>query len=274
MHGEVYTGEAVNWDASLNRGLVSWWLALPDQQRGNVFRDLCSRYHGTLTNGPTWGGSKGRPGAFGSLAFDATDDHIADIAYAPGSGGLTIACRTFGLNHAIQFRPFFGLSNGGTTSLQFWSGSATPSSQIHFYGVAAGATTGSAAPSTALTGDDIHVGTLDNIAGGTMRYYRNGVELANDASSGNLSAINTIHIGRGRVAAGTFAYLNITSPWFAIWNRELSASEVAVLNAEDRLGNPNRLNWVRRQYVFDAGGGGGGLSIPIAAYHYNHRLGA
>jgi hypothetical protein len=64
---------AVNWSHPLNRGLVAWWLALPGSPRGRQFRSLTGKHHATLA-GPTWGSSAGRPGGYGGLTFDGTND--------------------------------------------------------------------------------------------------------------------------------------------------------------------------------------------------------
>lgn len=95
MNGLVCTGDAVNLDHPLNRGLVSWWLALPDQQRGVIFRDLCMRNHGTLVNSPLWEGDRGKPGGCGSLLFNGSTQYVENASPTPSASTmptLTIAC--------------------------------------------------------------------------------------------------------------------------------------------------------------------------------------
>src|SRR5688572_2591053 len=77
MQGYLLPGDAVNRASPLNRGLVSWYMVLPNRigGGGNTLRDLCRRNHGTLTNGPTWSGSRA-PGAFGSISLDGSNDYI------------------------------------------------------------------------------------------------------------------------------------------------------------------------------------------------------
>ena len=69
-------GNLVNPRAPLNRGLVSWWLALPQRSGGPKLFDIAGRNHGTLTNGPTWSGPFGRLGGFGTVKFDGTDEYL------------------------------------------------------------------------------------------------------------------------------------------------------------------------------------------------------
>src|SRR5690606_30479453 len=60
-------------------GLISWWMVLPHWRGGLTWRDLCGRNHGTLTNmdPPTdWVGPRGRPGGWGALDFDGSNDHV------------------------------------------------------------------------------------------------------------------------------------------------------------------------------------------------------
>jgi hypothetical protein len=77
-------GNPVNPLAPLNRGLVGWWLNLPSRGKGNTVFDLCGKYHGTLTNGPTWSGALGRPGGFGAVTFDGSNDYIT-LGVAPAA---------------------------------------------------------------------------------------------------------------------------------------------------------------------------------------------
>lgn len=83
----VNVASPINWSSSINQGLVSWWLNLPGGQwgGGTRWRDPCRRNDGTLTNGPTWSGAKGRPGGYGAIEFDNTNDEIV-ITNLVGAG--------------------------------------------------------------------------------------------------------------------------------------------------------------------------------------------
>lgn len=58
------------------------WLALPGQSGGNLLRDVVGGNHGTLTNGPTWGGE---PDGRRAVNFDGTDDYVQFT----GTGNMT-----------------------------------------------------------------------------------------------------------------------------------------------------------------------------------------
>lgn len=83
-------GNAVNRSAPNNYGLIDWWKVLPGflGGGGNTLRNIASTNHITLTNSPTWSGS--RPvGQFGSISFDGSNDSMAS-ASAPRVVPLTV----------------------------------------------------------------------------------------------------------------------------------------------------------------------------------------
>lgn len=61
-------------DHPLNRGLVGWWLPLPQWSGGSQLFDLLGRLPGTLTGGPTWTTVPGSE--FGALTFDGSNDYV------------------------------------------------------------------------------------------------------------------------------------------------------------------------------------------------------
>jgi hypothetical protein len=67
-------------DHSLNDGLISWWLAVPNHTAGtSTWRDLCGKNDGTLTaysNVDQAWKTQGQPGGFGALEFDGSDDGV------------------------------------------------------------------------------------------------------------------------------------------------------------------------------------------------------
>lgn len=69
----------VNWLAPLNRGLVSWHIVLPGMGKSATWWDIVQRRASLLTNmAPLtdWAHNKPRPGGFGALDFDNTNDFI------------------------------------------------------------------------------------------------------------------------------------------------------------------------------------------------------
>src|SRR5688500_4148301 len=88
---------AVNLSHPLNRGLVGWWLPGFGGRTGQVLRDLSGNHtHGTLTNmaSDDWIPATGRPGGFGALNFDGSNDHVLNSSPSSllnGMTGLTIS---------------------------------------------------------------------------------------------------------------------------------------------------------------------------------------
>ncbi len=79
----------VNWANPLNIGLEAWWLVMPGNCKGGVWVDITKHGHdGVLTNmnpASDWVGTN-RPGGWGAIEFDRTDDAIVIPAPpAPGS---------------------------------------------------------------------------------------------------------------------------------------------------------------------------------------------
>lgn len=259
MHGTVYIADAVNWDSSLNRGLVSWWRALPDQQRGNVFRDLTGRNHGALTNAPTWTGALGRPGGHGSLYADGFANPSQHVA----ASATTLSAYTFGLwaklsgsvsaslalmqNHTLYARPSFDTFrvqfNGGAFPTQ--DSTVIPSSNVWYQITVTYAGTSAGDTKLYLYGQDITAGTTVAIP-----------------------APNTtgITFPRGGAFAGQIMHLDDVF----LYSRALSASEVTALYQDSLRGNPETLNWHRpRRFAPEQAGGGGATAFP---WHYYQQL--
>jgi len=73
MQPSVNIQSPIRWDATLNRGLLRWWLCLPNQSRGNVWRELTRKSDATI-NGATVAGSRGRPGGWGCYEYNGTSN--------------------------------------------------------------------------------------------------------------------------------------------------------------------------------------------------------
>ena len=273
----INLGSPINRSHPLCRGITAWWKVLPGPfWGGNRLRDLTGAFHGDLTSGAAWSGG-GFPGGHGSIFFDGSDDHVNvpyDARYDVGAGAFTVAVW---VKLVASGEPACAIVDWETSSIVSGSGSgwvidAEASSRPNFViddGTAANDAvhlgTGS------LVGDGWHhlVGVVSASA---VTGYRDGVLTQSIArTTGSLTHTNPLNIGQqqpfGRSING-FVHEVI------LWNgRALSDTDVAALyNASFRDGNP-MLSYVRRPVrVNTVGGGGGGLDIPIAAYHYNHHL--
>ena len=74
----INLADPVNRSHPHNRGLVSWWMALPGLTGGSKFTNLLGRHHGSLTNmnpATDWVGTT-RPGGWGALDFSGGSEHV------------------------------------------------------------------------------------------------------------------------------------------------------------------------------------------------------
>jgi Concanavalin A-like lectin/glucanases superfamily len=108
---------SVNWRAPLNRGLIGWYLALPQHMAGLRWADLTgfapvatlSGIAATSVSG--WGASL-RPGGWGELRVDGTDDsaHLGPTALFSLTSGA-VALWVWRNTDDLREQTFVGVSN-------------------------------------------------------------------------------------------------------------------------------------------------------------------
>lgn len=267
MRGSVHIADAVNWNHPLNRGLVSWWIALPDQQRGSRFRDLCQRHHGTLTNGPAWQSAMGRPGGFGSLGFANTDVTTIRVAVPslaftgppvyvtgwarPAAAGTAAYRAIYGDD---GFHPSLLLTGSGFELSYQWEGTGDE------YNSGSG---------LVLTQDAWNFCGLSITASAAtlMLIGPNG----NLQSWTNTKTHNSYSIGTGAIGADR---LNNGHGWTGqlddvrAGRLELSLDSFYASYRDSLQGYPNTLNYRRRSVVFDMGAG----AATISPWHYYQQM--
>lgn len=241
--------DPVNWDSPLNRGLVSWWLAGENPYwGGSLFRDLCQRNHGTLTNGPTWQGASGRPGGWGSLSFDGNNDcvTVSNTASLEGMPTLTIAVWARQISGgAGSFGRLIEKNGTGVYVMLYHSINNTYEGYVN-------GTIVSSASGSAVLNKWQHV---------TMVYDGANIQLYVDGNpSGSAAALTgSVATNGNDVLIGNRPSLdrgfdgNIDN--LKIYARALSASEVSALHHDSRTYCPSTLKYRRRTLIFDAGGG-------------------
>lgn len=249
MHGTVCIGDAINWGSPLNRGLVSWWLALPDQQRGNVFRDLCMRNHGTLTNGPTWHGAGGRLGGRGSVLTDGATNAVITSS----SPAIELAVPFSVLwwqrdNSSASGGVMISQTNAGA-SAGWYTQRATNSLYVNIPGVG----DASSASTATFDGRWHFVGFV--YTGAHIEWFVNGTLDSQTARTGTPNPVTSgVYLG---------AYPGGGNKWAGwhdgamVFNRPLSAGEVSSIAREGVRGYPTTLNWTRPRAYVEQGGGGG-----------------
>lgn len=254
LKGAINLGQPINRSHPLNRGLNCWHMSLPGRTGGNRILDLVNKNHGTLTNGPTWQSGAGRPGSFGSIGFDGSNDYIG-FSQLSFSTDVTVSCWVTWSSlarHCLFQNGNAAFSLGGSGTSIFWgfnvlstllSTSFTPTLDQWYHFVA---TQSATSPYPAVI-------------------YKDGLQL----TSGNTSAF---------VADGSVHYwgnYSFTSGFHAgkmddmrVWDRVLSADEVAALRFDSLTGYQQTLNRLPMR-VFSDGGGAPAASPVMAGQYYD-----
>jgi hypothetical protein len=180
--------------------------------------------HGTLTNGPTFSSANG-----GSIVFDGTNDYI-DVLNSTSLNPTTISIGAwFYLNSLVTNQNI--ISKGFTSiaepfvqyTLKMLDSSPFNTIQIQ---ASIGGTRQTLTSATTLTTGVWYyaVGTYDGI---TLRMFINGIQDANTiSSSGTITSYNTpVQVGRWGTQGSQ--YLNGRVATAQIYNRALSAAEIA-----------------------------------------------
>ena len=220
----------------LNRGLVSEWVVLPGLAGGKYLFDICGSNRGTLTNGPTWASPGGRPGGFGSLLFDGSNDEVriaTSASLQPASTTVAMWVRVLATN-SVAFvvddngrGPQFYIPSGGQVR---WLCAYT------------------------LSGSNIVTGSITINDGGWHR-------LMGTYQSGSGGALyvdgrpdGTFAVGTGDIpwAADDWVigsndgslFFNGYADGLTAWNRAFTPAQAMQEFCESRAGNPNRYNWL------------------------------
>ena len=237
----------INWNYFLNRGLVGEWAVSPlaGWNRSNTFRDLVrggkNPKDGAINGGVTWQGNS-RPGGYGSLKFDGTSGYV-DFGTPAKLTDLTQASWAFWIqtpNNASI------LTKDDNDSSQGWFIRGTPASyDIQFHVVYSSTdlvlvsanNTDSRWHMFIVTwdGTNLHTGSHIYIDGKETAYGT----VTNGSGSHNSDVADHFYVGKGSLGFYS-GYID----QIGIYNRALSAAEVAALYDQTRRGNPDRWRWI------------------------------
>lgn len=245
----------------LNRGLVSEWCVVPWYASGPRWIEIAgvpARNHGTLTNGPTWQGAKGRQGGWGSLGFAAASSQYVSSSFS-GTNGLSAMTIAFWLR-------LNSLSDGTAQGL-FCKRSAFNSNNNFACGFnfgGAGLANGlvididnSGVPNGIVPSAAAWVGiwkfvtiTFNSATTPNVAFYIDGLFVPNANTQNSNSPLGTStapsYIGAVNDPPAAGAYLDGSLDALTIYNRALSADEALALYDETRRGNPTRWNWIEQ----------------------------
>jgi len=231
--------QPVNWNSPINRGLTAWWKVLPRWNGGLIWRDLCNKNHGILTNmDPVTDWVVGSHlGGYSALDFDGTNDRIVTTA-ATTTAGITVAAwiypRSFGGSSRGRI-----LSGGNPEVNIFYVDNVNVTSGFTFSQLAGGfgfpTTT-----NTIILNTWQHVAATVESGGTTATMYLNGKN-AGVVTGIILSAVNAWAIG-GRVSADDRNFDGMIDDVMIFDGRSLNDNEIFSLYNDSILANPQRLN--------------------------------
>lgn len=255
--GSLDLGQPINWASPLNRGLVSRWQVINQgaYSGGARLLDLAGKNHGTLTNGPVWQGAMGRPGGFGSLKFDGSDDRV-DTSLSFNEQFYTVAnweyvpSGTSGFR--VQFENLYQFSHyrdGTGFNLALGNGSLW----LTF-------------PSCGTVSTNVWTHFASTYDGATIKGYINGLEVSSTPYSRSYYA--SAQVTKIGAAGSNSALSDGFLDDLRLYSVAKSASEISAIYQDSRRGYPETLNWQRRTVVFDMG-----AAPPASSLNYLTLLG-
>lgn len=243
MGKNINYGQPVNWAHPLNRGLLAWWLVLPQWRGGKRFRDLCNRYHGTLTDmdpSTDWVSSRGRPGGFGALQTDNSMQFVdvGDVDVLEFTDEIFTWSAWF--NQVAGDDGYLMSKNEGSSGWGWYfnNGSIT----VYLNG------------SADLTVSSVYTTAVWNHAiatcdGTTITMYINGKSVGSGPRDFDLQTnTGALHIGAALLALP----FNGLIDGVRLSNRHYTASYAASLYLEELQGYPNLLNRFSMPYYVKA----------------------
>lgn len=234
-------GYPVNKIASLNRGLVSWWLRPPTLVSNVRWLDLYERSHGVITGNPIWSGQQ-RRGGYGALTFDGTDyvTPALPTRFELGAGDWTTVAwvkpTNVTVDRVIWAKCAAAAWEGASKT---WYLKATTGVQV--LDAPGEVTVNSTTGLTMGVWSQIAVSFLNSTNGVT--FYLNGT--ANGTGTLLLATDDVAHILRFGVLTSL-----LELPWIGslddlrFYNRVLSADEVKRLYHASSTGYKQELNWL------------------------------
>lgn len=238
-----------------------WWVVLPGLDGGRFWYDIGARApaHGTLTNMTTsasgWRGTT-RPGGFGEVRFDGTDDYVdggTASSLNPGTGDWSVSLwvKTTASTRQTLVQKY--TYSGGGNPEQGWYIDLLATGAIRCIVESDTTNVVFRDSSVAVNDGGWHCVGFTRV-GVTVTVYVDGRDRTTGGSlagtPGNVTSANSLRLG---YPSGSFSnYAAISADALMLHPRPLSAAEMWSLFTETRLGCPGLLRRVRSPL----GGGG------------------
>lgn len=246
--GPIFLPDPLNAHHPLNTGRVVWYLAVPGLEGASRFYNLCTKYIGALTGMTSgtsgWAGTT-RPGGWGQLNYDGTDDRVnlSTMPTAPFLTEYTVAAwvktATISGNHGIF------ASRNTRVQWQLDSNGADARMIVTDDGVAH--------TMTATYTSAFSVGPWFRVvgvrSGNNVAIYVNGLAGGTGTTSMGTEAGSASAKNIGSVDGGS-AFWNGAIDDVSAWSRALTVNEVLADYELSRLGYPGVLNrWKPTYYA-------------------------
>ncbi len=244
MAKALYYGQPINWGHPLNCGLLLRWKIAPWYTSGPRLIDLANQNHGILTGGPTWAGDAIRCDANGEGVEITAPASLKTVPVTISIWIKSIGTPTNSSNiwtlttNNTDSDPYtsYGLGVGNSGEVA-WNGNQEAGAFFR---------ASTAVALASLTDWTLLVGVQN--AAGNVEIYRSGVDgmssIYSDATGRNLPSYTATSL----LAAGNYTGIsrnsNILVDDGCVWNRALSAAEIALLYDDQRRGSPQTLNWI------------------------------
>lgn len=229
----------VNWQNPLTNGIVSWWMTARNFGYGTpTWRSLTGRNNGSLVNNPAWQGAKGRRGGSGSLWFNGDNVHVL----IPSNTAMSFS-RNFTLlgwfldtnvgaaNHGLISRsgggPYVRISTDG---------------QLYFLV----SQTAAVGPAVTILSSNVwyHGGvTVSAGATATVAFYLNGKADGTQSTAEAMTGGTDWYLA---IDAGAVDELSGYMDDWVVWDRALSAAEIAAWYNQSARGHPDALKRIAR----------------------------
>lgn len=246
LRDDVDWGNPVNRSHPLNRGLVSWCLAVPNRMGWGSFtwRDLLRRYDGafsgSLVPSTAWASSRGRRGGVAALYFGGNSADYISAGTLPIATFAQISISLW-VKRDSSFDSngrYWSALHSGPDDIRIWSSNG--STNLTFT-MDDGSTSGQI--STTLDTDWHHIVALHD--GTTQRLYIDAVQVG----SGNAKTFDyaggsgLVNIARPSTGASSSHYRGLIGD-VRVLSRALSTAEIRSLYGNSLQGYPNLLNRV------------------------------
>lgn len=239
----------VNWQHSLNKTLVSWWMGIPGWVGGPRFADIVDGgrggNHGAFTNiaipATTTSGWVPGDNGFPALALDGTDDHV-------------VLAGTADWNFSdFTFVAWFRTANAGSSRRRILSRQDAAGSAYMILGLNANVLEFGSQLDGILTTKGValnnslwrHVAVTRDTVANVARWYVDGLEVGSATANGGqyTTLSSNPMIGRYPVTAGQEQFAG-TIGGVCVYSTALSAAAVRTHNVQFRLGFPDLLRRV------------------------------